>query len=1425
VDEYRLEVREFAALDRWRWVLTAPGGRFLADHEVRLDTRCWQFEAFTDLQSYLYWHAAPDRRVDDEVRIVAEVGEWIGAEVFGPVATALVKARPTSVRVVVPTEPAEARWLLFRPLELGHAGGRPLAVQDVTLVMELAGDNGGAVAPVGERLRVLGLFSLPEGGQPLNLRRERHALVQGLARIGAVGGRAVEVRVLQYGVTRERLEEMLEEDESWDVIHISGHGGPGELLLETREGAPDPVSAEELAQMLELARDRVKLVSVSACWSAALTAAEQRRLLGLPESGEPESRSAESGEATRVGAEDAAAGGRDGGFAAGALATELAGRLGCAVLAMRYPVVDDFAIAMSGKLYDLLVRAGRPLPRAVGMTLRDVVADPPTAACPALSAATPALFGARAVGLRLAAPARTQAQSYEVGGLKLAGFPPQPDRFVGRTGVMARASAALAADSGLAGMVLHGMPGAGKTACALELAYTHEHAFDRLVWFRAPDEGRDVQGALGQFALALEDALPGFKMVHLLDDPERLAGFLPRLTELLEQRRVLAVADNIESLLTSGGRWRDDRWGQVITAMSDHSGLGRVVLTSRRLPAAVDSRMRVLAVDALSLDEALLLARELPHLQALISGQLADLDQTTARRLARGVLNTAQGHPKLLELADGQAATPASLAALVEAGDQAWRQAGGLPDGFFTTGESKAAGQDYLNVLAAWTTTITDSLTPGKQDLFWFLCALEEADRTRPVLEANWADLWDRLGLPGQPPDLDATLAVLAAAGLASIDPETDDEPASYGIHPGVATAGRTHADPGFQQAVDVELATYWGGAAEYGLEHEADQQTGALIVRAGLSAAPYLMRLGRWTSAAGLLERVLGRDPTPAAASAALPPLQAIAAAVADTDDEPVVTGALIRALQRIDPAAARQQLRTLLDTAVSRGDYQTASTAATYLVNQFASAGRLAEALTLAEDKARYTRQAGLGPWTQLGDQTLQLRILDAMGQAQRVVDEVNQLRTYMGTLSDDSGQSETVEPWNVREVILGVGSNAASQLGRWQDTLDLNAEITASEQARGAPAGQIARTRFNNYGALLRLGRLNDALTLLLECRQAFKDADDIDALGRTLTALADLEDGRGRGEAAVSLEQDALRYKYRSPDPGSIAISHHNLGTYLIGHTHQPQAALAHHLAAALIYILIGGQPDHSLSSAANDLRTLGSDATMPADVAGLCRQASEVPGVDLARILTALAPGPELAEQAYQQLTTRVQAAAAVPPSRHLAAWDPVIAALLAARDGDTQAAAAFDEELAQYSDSPDWAALAAALAKIRGGDTSPSLLDGLDRIDTAITSRALDALADRTTIPPALWHAIALRLFIGDVVAAAEGDSTRAANAGKILDELAKDRDYELIVAVLRRLLGGDRAPSLTAQLTEPTDEAIVATVLTHITASKSEPA
>jgi hypothetical protein len=169
---------------------------------------------------------SPDRRIAHEAEIVGDVGAWIGEQVLGAVGAAMAAARPATVRVVVPADPPEAAQLMFVPLELGHSEGRPLAAQNVTLVMQHGANSSvPALVPVGERLRVLGLFSTPTGGRPLNLRRERQALVRPFAEIGGLG-RAVDVRILQCGVTRQRLQDVLEEGEGWDLIHVSGHARP-----------------------------------------------------------------------------------------------------------------------------------------------------------------------------------------------------------------------------------------------------------------------------------------------------------------------------------------------------------------------------------------------------------------------------------------------------------------------------------------------------------------------------------------------------------------------------------------------------------------------------------------------------------------------------------------------------------------------------------------------------------------------------------------------------------------------------------------------------------------------------------------------------------------------------------------------------------------------------------------------------------------------------------------------------------------------------------------------------------------------------------------------------------------------------------------------------------------------------------------------
>lgn len=1220
----RLEVTQFQDLARWRWVLRDSRGSSVAEHEVRLDTSDWEYEAFGDLLGYLRWHCAPDRWAEDEARIVGAVGAWIGSAVLGPVVgAALAVRRPAAVRVVVPPEAAE---LVYRPLELAHVEGRSLALQDVTLVMETGG-TAAAPGPVRERLRVLGLFSLPEGGRALNLRRERAELVR-LVRAIAANGKVADVRVLQYGVTRNRLREVLGEAGGWDIVHVSGHGSPGSLILETASGAPDRVTALELAGLLEGARAHLKLVTVAACWSAAALAAQERRLLDVPD----QDRQVEPD-------------GPDGG-ASGALATEIVRRLGCAVLAMRYPVDDDFAIALSRELYGLLVDEGRPLPRAVGMTLRKLSAG--DGSFPALSLGTPAIFGGAGADLRLAAPSRVGPASDGSESLKTAGFPPEPARFVGRTGVLARASAALAVASGIPGVVLHGMPGGGKTACALELAYSHEESFDRLIWFQAPDEGTAINRTLTNFALTLERQLDGFPMADSLVSADALAAFLPRLTELVEQHRLLIVLDNAESLLSQAGEWRDRRWGSVMGALTGHAGAGRVILTSRRTPATDVPGMLVEPVDVLSADEALLLARELPNLSALKLGTVAGIGPTVSKRLARNAIAMAQGHPKLLELAEGQAAAPDHLLRLVKTGDQAWRKLGRVPDGFFASTEPAAAGEDYLHVLAAWTKTATDTLTPGDRDLFRFLCCLAESDRERHVLDNNWAYLWEDLGRAGQPPDLEHALDHLTEAGLAArrLAPDPDDD--SYPVHPGIAAAGRDLAGKRFSAAVDDRLGWFWDGVFGAAAGQSDAGVDAGLMFMAATSAVPYLVRVQQWDRASALVEGSLMIDSSRANAARLLPTAQLIA------EHDPAQAPVLATILQVVDPDAAAALIHEFRDAAVARGDHKEAGAAAARLAMVYGQAGRWPEALTFADQNVDYIERARHGPWTRLSGELLRLQVLCMMGQTAQALEKIRKLRRnnrapgYPVHPSAD----EPVDPWNVWEGLLQTGRNAAIDTEQWQDAVTFGADLAAGMRARNVPAEVSAEARLPDYLPLLRLGRLDEALELVLTCHQVAVDAGYVELLSDATSALAEIENARGNRDAAMRLEYDSLRYSYLSLQGAdfidrvvNIAVSYHNLGNYL--GARMPTEALHSHLASTLLEALTGDGENsdrgaNSVHAAAADLREFGGGAVPPYDIADLCARLAHIPGTDLFGLVARLCPDPAAAEQILHDLVVQVR---------------------------------------------------------------------------------------------------------------------------------------------------------------------------------------
>jgi hypothetical protein len=1344
-----LEVRDVEGPLRWRWLLSEESsGAPLADHQVDLAGAPGEFAAFEDLYRYLRWNAAPDRRIASEAEIAARVGAWAAEAVLGRrVCNAIVAAAPVTVRLMVPEQ---AGFVLLWPLELAHAGGRPLAARgNVTLAYDLvpgvASPRPGGTpdaAAVGRGLRMLAVFSLPTATSVLALRRERFELARLVRRIAARQRRRVELTVVQYGATRQRLEKVVEAGDGWDVLHLSGHGGRGQFLLEKSDGSPDPVDTAELVGLLGPLRGRVRLAVVSACESAAATTAETLHWVGLEERAEQFGQQAEQD----IGAPAAAGGGAEPVMTG--VARAVAAELGCAVVAMRYPVIADFAIAFAQELYERLLGVrdtmpgsqGQPLGTALARAVAQAAGPEPTPARPVLSMATPVLLGGQAAGLVLEVP-RGQPE-LDPALVRMQEFPPEPERFVGRAQAMAKAGTALASRGGLAGVLLYGMAGSGKTACALELAYRHQDSFAAAAFWQAPLADDQFGGALASLAAQLEVQLGdyGFAMSDKITTIESLARFVPRLRRLLEDNGILLVLDNLETLLTPTGTWRDPRWEPLIAALTGHGGESRVILTSRIPPAGLGDSVLALPVHALDLAESAALARELPGLRNLLhadAGPERDAHEAAVaadRDMVRRVLHVVQGHPKLMELADAAAtAGPAQLVAQLDAAETA---AGGqVLDAFFRDGITALDAAQFLDALATWTTTTLDGLPGPARLMAQFLACLEEDDRQSWIIDVNWADLWRRLGQPSDPPGPAPLLAALTAAALIQPGPhpgEDQDSPApvTYRMHPGIAQAIRATA-PGVQAATDTELAATWQQVSYHPPQQEGGE-VGHAIVRAGLAAAPYLLRLQDWDTAGALLDQALMRDASPATIQAALPALRAIA----DATQTPEAPYNLARSLVGIDPAEAETLLRATLAQAADE-NFKLASGIAGMLINVLRDAGRLREALDLASQMAEYTRQAGLGPWTQLADQAQQMQLLALMGQHRQVLDQVQALRDQMDRLPATGANNETVEPWNVREAILDAGSMSAQVLQEWQQCLDLIAAVLASMRARGASAYEMIRRRYNTAGPLIELGRLADAEHILLETQQAFEDQNDIARLQRVLTVRAELENKRGRPQQALELQRTAIRLAYVRPEPRDIAVSHYQLVYYLQETGADPAAARAHRLAAALLFRLTGMTYELAQTSwaLARELRQHTDREDVPGNVEEVIRVAEQTEGVHLGQLIAALRPDRQAVADALAEILRTV---GNTNPGQdpaiqdQLPQWEPVIAATVAAAGGDPDAAAQLTPVLDQLAQDSDWAALAATLRRIIGGDRDDSLLQGLDQVDTAIT----DQIPTRLAQPP-----------------------------------------------------------------------------------------
>jgi tetratricopeptide (TPR) repeat protein len=414
-----------------------------------------------------------------------------------------------------------------------------------------------------------------------------------------------------------------------------------------------------------------------------------------------------------------------------------------------------------------------------------------------------------------------------------------------------------------------------------------------------------------------------------------------------------------------------------------------------------------------------------------------------------------------MELADAAAADRTRLDAQLAAAEEAGTGQG--LEAFFRDGASTLDPGDFLAALKAWTVTALDALSPEARLMAEFVACLEDGDRRSDTVEANWADVWRRLERPGDPPAPEPLLSTLALAALVEAEPASatgagdqtgigsppgagtsgQPGPVTFRVHPGVAAAITAQAGQAVREATDAGLAAFWAAVSRRAQEQEGGEDSD-LVVRAGLAAAPYLLRRGDWDAVGFLLEQAVLRDRSPGTAQAVLPSLRRVAAATGTPKD----ASRLGRVLRGVDAGEAEQLLRGAADAAAEVGDYRVASGGAGELFILLRDAGRLAEALAVADQKAEFTGRAGLGPWTRLADQARRL-----LAECQRVFED----------------HADT--PMLAR--VLTARASLEAALGRWPAAADLARAALRLAYARPEPRDiAIGHHNLSNH-----LGHLGD------------------------------------------------------------------------------------------------------------------------------------------------------------------------------------------------------------------------------------------------------------------------------------------------------------------------------------------------------------
>ena len=567
---------------------------------------------------------ALDRRPEAADGELARMGRaladaLLGAETLGAVARLVDGSVAGTVLDVVLV--AEGPGLRL-PVELLRlADGRLLAtVPGVRMRRRMRGVDRPSAGRLAGPVKVLVAVAAPEETRtpnpPLDGEAEMRTVIDALGALTDDPDRPA-VRILEVA-SPAAISEALRDDE-YHVLHLSAHGSADAVELEDEDGNPVEVTTEELVEVLRAGEHRLPLVVLSSC---------------------------------------SAAGAGGDGLAAGLIAHG-ADR----VLAMQTTVTDGYATALAGRLYRHLttaptigvadalawarrevdqtrlaaLRAGDPHPPRpeYGVATLLAAGDDPPLTDPSL----PPVALSRATR----PPAGGGVHTLDMG--QLIGR----RRALRETTRVLRGGPAAARYGAVAGVVLTGVGGIGKTAVAGR------------VLARLADDGWSTAVHIGRFdpttlttavADAVRDDPACAQALAALEDLTRAdTGKLAVVGQLLAGRRLLVLFDDFEANLTPGGAGFDDAaFAALFDGLCQTARTGKLLITCRYpIPDAGVFLHRV-DLAPLSRAERDRMLLRLPNLTGLSPADRVLLAATIG------------GHPRLLEFADallrgGRAAT------------------------------------------------------------------------------------------------------------------------------------------------------------------------------------------------------------------------------------------------------------------------------------------------------------------------------------------------------------------------------------------------------------------------------------------------------------------------------------------------------------------------------------------------------------------------------------------------------------------------------------------------------------------------------------------------------------------------------------------------------------------------------------------------